>query len=142
MSIYQDYVERVEKEAEELLEKTKEDYKKILINALENIFRDFMVTKKIDFSKTEEEIMVITRRYMLIISKYYQTIKLNDKIDDEDMKLLTVEIAYVEKDIVEEIYKILTELMIDLEYYVGEEHEFFIEAMKKIFSIKEEEKEK
>jgi len=138
MSIYQDYVERVEKEAEELLEKTKEDYKRILINALENIFRDFMETKKIDFSKTEEEIIIITRRYMLIVSKYYQAIKLNDKVYDENMRLLTVETAYVGKNIVEEIYKILTELMTDLEYYVGEEHEFFIEAMKKIFSIKEE----
>jgi len=138
MSIYQDYVERVEKIAEELLEKTKEDYKKILINALENIFRDFMVTKKIDFSRTEEEIMVITRRYILTVSKYYQAIKLDDIVYDEDMRLLTVEVAYVEKNIVEEIYKILTELMTDLEYYVGEEHEFFIEAMKKIFSIKEE----
>jgi hypothetical protein len=142
MSIYQDYVERVEKEAEELLEKTKEDYKKILINALENIFRDFMVTRKIDFSKTDQEIMIMTRRYMLIISKYYQAIRFNDKVADENMTLLTVEVAYVEKNIVEEIYKILTELMTDLEYYVGDEHEFFIEAMKKIFSIKEEEKEK
>jgi len=142
MSIYQDYVERVEKEAEELLEKTKEDYKRILINALENIFRDFMVTRKIDFSKTEEEIMIMTRRYMLIISKYYQAIRFNDKVADENMTLLTVEVAYVEKNIVEEIYKILTELMTDLEYYVGDEHEFFIEAMKKIFSIKEKEKEK
>ena len=142
MSIYQDYVERVEKEAEELLEKTREDYKKILINALENIFRDFMETRKIDFSRTEEEIMIITKRYMLIVSKYYQVIKFNDKVVDEDMRLLTVETAYVEKNIVEEIYRILTELMTDLEYYVGDEHEFFIEAMKKIFSIKEEEKEK
>jgi len=142
MSIYQDYVERVEKEAEELLEKTKEDYKKILINALENIFRDFMETRKIDFSKTEEEIMIITKRYVLTVSKYYQAIKLDDIVYYEDMKLLTVEVVYVEKNIVEEIYKILTELMTDLEYYVGEEYEFFIEAMKKIFSIKEEEKEK
>jgi hypothetical protein len=142
MSIYQDYVEKVEKEAEELLEKTREDYKKILINALENIFRDFMETGKIDFSKTEEEIMIITRRYMLIVSKYYQAIKFNDKVYDENMRLLTVETAYVEKNIVEEIYRILTELMTDLEYYIGDEHEFFIEAMKKIFSIKEEEKEK
>jgi len=140
--MYRDFIERVEKEAEELLEKTKEDYKKILINALENIFRDFMETRKIDFSKTEQEIIITTRRYILIISKYYQAIKLNDKVYDENMKLLTVEVAYVEKNIVEEIYKILTELMTDLEYYVGEEHEFFIEAMKKIFSIKKEEKEK
>jgi len=142
MSIYQDYVERVEKEAEELLEKTREDYKKILINALENIFRDFMETRKIDFSRTEKEIMIITKRYMLIVSKYYQAIKFNDKVYDENMRLLTVETAYVEKNIVEEIYRILTELITDLEYYIGDEHEFFIEAMKKIFSIKEEEKEK
>ena len=140
--MYRDFIERVEKEAEELLEKTKEDYKKILINALENIFRDFMETRKIDFSKTEQEIIITTRRYILIISKYYQAIKLNDKVYDENMKLLTVEVAYVEKNIVEEIYKILTELMTDLEYYIGDEHEFFIEAMKKIFSIKKEEKEK
>jgi hypothetical protein len=137
MDMYRDFIERVEKEAEELLEKTREDYKKILINALENIFRDFMETRKIDFSKTEEEIMIITRRYMLIVSKYYQAIKFNDKVYDENMRLLTVETAYVEKNIVEEIYRILTELMTDLEYYIGDEHEFFVEAMKKIFSIKE-----
>jgi hypothetical protein len=142
MDMYRDFIEKVEKEAEELLEKTREDYKKILINALENIFRDFMETGKIDFSKTEEEIIITTRRYMLIISKYYQAIKFNDKVVDENMRLLTVETAYVEKNIVEEIYKILTELMTDLEYYIGDEHEFFIDAMKKIFSIKEEEKEK
>jgi len=140
--MYRDFIERVEKEAEELLEKTREDYKKILINALENIFRDFMETGKIDFSKTEEEIMIITKRYMLIVSKYYQAIKFNDKVYDENMRLLTVEVAYMEKNIVEEIYRIMTELMTDLEYYIGDEHEFFIEAMKKIFSIKEEEKEK
>jgi hypothetical protein len=138
MDMYRDFIEKVEKEAEELLEKTREDYKKILINALENIFRDFMETRKIDFSKTEEEIIITTRRYMLIISKYYQAIKFNDKVYDEDMRLLTVEVAYVEKNIVEEIYRILTELMTDLEYYVGDEHEFFIDVMKKIFSIKEE----